>query len=350
MHASPLRKEDVESYLNGRLSSLGLEGSHMAVEEITENTQVNYVFKASIENGTARKTLYLKQATPKLKAKGWPFPVERIRYEALTLQKFKNLLGRGVVPDVIFYDDDKHVLVLSDIRQKGVLLIDEFEKGRVHPQTAPRFGALLGMLHGKSFGTTDTIRPPDDEIWMKDFIYDFKTSGAAKFAESEVKELIEESESVTKCFLGVDFADKNIFVDGSEVRFCDFEGVFRGDPAFDVGHVLAHYLLQAENNPLLLSEVSKFFHQFMKHYRVQMETLNVPCEYLTGVDQRSARYIGVFMLHRSHGKSPYKFFKPGIEEKIKDDSLILIRSKPTSPENALEILSLTSMTDGEKLR
>lgn len=330
-------KEKVIPVLN--LKNLNI----ISVKEIEENTQVNYVYEVVFEQSGSQFKIYLKQATGKIKIKRWDFPINRIQYEVIALKKFRQILGEQVVPEVILFDIEKHLLVMSDIRgANGKLLIDEFAEGKIHPETGNSFGNLVGKLHGKTFGTKETIRTFEDENWIKNFIYNFKTVGAVKFKEVEVKQLIDESEALCeKCILGVDFADKNIFVERGDVRFCDFEAVFLGDPAFDVGHVLAHYLLQLENDASLLDDICWFFKDFMKNYRSEMKRNNVPDTYIDKLDQRTVKYIGVFMLHRSHGKSPYIFFKAGIEEFIKEDSIKLIEGSFGTPEMIFEKMNFT---------
>src|SRR5215213_6359380 len=122
---SLITNENIRAYTESYVVPLLQPGTKFAgYEEIVENTRVNYVFRIDVNNNNTSSVFYLKQATERLKANGVEFPIDRVKYEGISLRKLKDLLGEGVVPEVLSYDDKNHILVLSDTRKGGSLLID----------------------------------------------------------------------------------------------------------------------------------------------------------------------------------------------------------------------------------
>lgn len=306
-------------------------------EEITENTNVNFIFKIRISSDEKEKILFLKQARNYTKKSGQKFNPERIFYEFKALIKFEKILGKDIVPHVYFFDHDNYVMIMSDIKDGGELLDDIFNQGDLCIRVALRYGSTVGKLHSATYDLEETIRDVQAEREVKKFMLEiFKTAGARKFDEKAVNELLHDSSEVKTSILGVDFTSKNIFVIGNDIRFFDFEGVFRGDPAFDIGHALSDYFLRAENSPNLWNDVLIVINDFIKGYRRSFDIVNDDWKNL---EKRAVKYLGMFMLHRSDGISKFRFLSESAKKKIRKHAVYFLRGKIDSFLSAYKLTS-----------
>jgi len=110
-------KLDVDN-ITEYLKSLGLfnrvDWKSMKVEEVTEYTNVNYVFAADLNSPQYRR-IYLKQAFDHVKIRpDFPAPIERQKYEKLSIDYLQRF-WQGRIPEVIHYDERNDVLILTDI-------------------------------------------------------------------------------------------------------------------------------------------------------------------------------------------------------------------------------------------
>lgn len=303
------------------------------ITEIEENTNVNYIFRLEFGEEYDNKILFLKQARHYIKKNQQEYSAERIYYEYKALLKFEQILGEGVVPHVYFFDHSNYVLVMSDIEKDGKLFENLLNKGDMCARIARSYGTYVGKLHKSTYNKTDSIRDPEAEKDIKKFMLGFfKTNGARKFDEEAVETLLAESSREKSAILGVDFTSKNIFVEDEKIRFFDFEGVFRGDPAFDIAHALSDVFLRAENDNRYWEEVEAFVSLFLEGYRdsFQLDTVS-----WGKIEFRAVKYLGLFMLHRTDGISKFRFLSESAKEKIRKHALAFLKGKHENYKDAI---------------
>ena len=111
------------------LVNIGISTKVVSVLEITKHTNVNFVFQVKFVDQTV---YYLKQAFSYVKiAPDFKAPIDRQYYEYKALIFLKSY-WKGRIPEIIFYDKNNDILVLTDIGKDSKLLAEEFEWGHLH--------------------------------------------------------------------------------------------------------------------------------------------------------------------------------------------------------------------------
>ncbi len=287
------------------------------------------------------KVWFLKQARPYVKIKpDLPFSSTRNFYEYKSIKLLREIWGPNVVPEVLYYDKGNFVMIMKDLKGKGEVLARELKRGIVRPEIGEGLGTLMGILQGKTFGKDIIIRNRKEDQEMREFNYDFRTAGAKKFAPKEVEEIITESKEAKRALIIADPASKNIFVEDNRVRLFDFEGVHMGDPAWDVGFILGHFLLEAGHRPEVREAVNRLVRNFVTNYRQKMMDYGINQEELRGIEKRAVKFMGVTILHRiaggvGKGRKVYTSYIGGNRlENLENIALQLLKGKINTPEEA----------------
>ncbi|MSU74955.1 MAG: aminoglycoside phosphotransferase family protein [Candidatus Magasanikbacteria bacterium] len=296
-----LTSKNVKKYVNSRQSDLPFTYKGISqIEEITEETYVNWIFRVVFKTATGPLVVYLRQSRNFVKKKPeYKLPAERIAYEEKILGTLQQLVP-GVVPEVIYFDATNNVLWLADIKQGCPLLVKELVAGRVHPEAAAYFGKIVATIHGKTFGIKHSVVRGSASLNKAavDFHLGMRLAPAIKMFPSEAKKFLAESQKASTCLVLGDLASKNIFVDGDKVRFLDLERSFIGDPAFDSAFLFCHFLLEVP--PRSLSQSIKFVKQFVVSY---LRTIGkyIPKSKANQLEKRISKFLGITILYRLFG-------------------------------------------------
>lgn len=309
------------------------------VSEVTEYTNVNFVFSVLLRSLRYKK-VYIKQAFGFVKIKpDFPAPIGRQRFEKLSIDYLQQY-WKGRIPEVVHYDADNNILIITDVGEGAKLLVDEVKNGRLHFEIGPDLGLMMAELHAPTFDKdTYPVRGKKANKEHIDFIFDFRLGGSRKTLPEETEKLFQDSLKAKKSLIYADWATKNVFVSESKVRLVDFENLVRFDPAFDIGYALAHWVLDVSKENR--SEMVEFFKDFEQSYTEKWESSYE--KDLEGILARATRYLGAMMLHRLAGvKSTMR-----MEEYLAKEVPLLEIAKQllcggfSSPSLALEKISLT---------
>lgn len=296
-----LTTKNVKKYVNGRRRDLPFTFQRIVtVEEITEETYVNWIFRIAFKTVTGPLVVYLRQSRDFVKKKPeYKLPAERIAYEEKILGTIQKLVP-GVVPEIIHFDSKNNVLWLSDIKQDCPLLVKELIKGRPHPETAAYFAKIIATIHGKTFGIKHAAVRGSAALNRAavDFHLGMRLAPALKMFPVETKKFLAESRRAPTCLVMGDLASKNIFVDGSKIRFLDLERSFIGDPAFDLAFLFCHYLLEVP--PRAFAQSLLFIKKFVAVY---LQTIRhyIPSSEFTKLHKRISKFVGITILYRIYG-------------------------------------------------
>jgi len=296
-----INKENGINYLNKtlpKIAGIGNDYQIISFDEITEETYVNYIFKAEIQIGNKRRVFYLRQTRDHVKTKPEKkLEPDRILFDVkihLLLSKIKN----GIIPEVLYLDKENNVAVLSDIKRGAPLLVKELINGRAHPQTGKYFGKILGDFHS---GTVDIphskVRGSNEENEKAiDFHLGMRLEPALTDYPVETKQLLKESRESEHCLVMGDLASKNIFIDHNKVRFLDLERAFVWDAAFDLAFLFCHYLIEIK--PEKITDSLKFIQNFMDSYLLERKFSGKKA---AEFQNRVIRYLGITILYRLFG-------------------------------------------------
>jgi 5-methylthioribose kinase len=212
----------------------------------------------TLDGGVSNRTVWvkrknkqdwiLKQALEKLRVKvDWFSAPERIHREAAGLRWFTKIIPEHV-PEFIFEDDDDHILAMSAIPQphenwKTVLL-----KGQTQLDHAILFGQLLAKIHNAvddypSISTEFADRKFFEELRLEPY-YSY-TATQVPEAEAMLTQLIDDTRQRQLSLVHGDYSPKNVLIYNDSLYILDYEVIHFGDPAFDVGFSMTHFLSKA---------------------------------------------------------------------------------------------------------
>ncbi|MBT4735543.1 MAG: phosphotransferase [Candidatus Marinimicrobia bacterium] len=302
-----------------------------SVKEVTKYTNASFVYRASCLTSQGRKVLYLKQSDEFVKRnREISVEPERVVIENEKIKVLEIILGKNLVPHVLYVDYQNYVLVMEDIQGKKKILIEEFAKDKVYPQLAEKFGNFFGTLHGKTYNTLPVF---NDTAWQKR-IYSLWTGwlmfGAKKHISKDIiNKFINQSEKSTKALIWGDPVNRNIFVDRSSFSVLDFDFAMHHDPALDNGIFLAQWVIKSlEGKEKATKDCRYFVRYFVRSYIKTMKSLGVPEKEVRGIIKRTVVWTGAYMVSRTDGKSGSYYKKwPKWENKIREIGIALVTGK-----------------------
>lgn len=298
-----LNKQNIGEYVDSLLTQIpsfsGKDLTVSNVDEITEQTYVNYIFRATLEDEKPFD-IYLRQSRDHVKAApDKKVEADRVAYEAKILNLLCDIIP-DLVPEVLHLDKANNVVILSDIRRGCPLLVNELVDGRTHPDTGSFFGDAIAKIHGETYGIPNrkvrgSKKANED---AESFHLGMRLEPGLKMEKDAVESLLKEGKTARSCLVLGDLASKNIFPDGSEVRFLDLERSFIGDPAFDPAFLFCHYLIEVK--PENLTESIRFIQNFMDAYKKRAQRYMTQ-EEINCFENRVVRYLGITILYRLFG-------------------------------------------------
>jgi tRNA A-37 threonylcarbamoyl transferase component Bud32 len=273
----------------------------------------------------------LKQALRKLRVNAdWFSSPDRIRVEAKALRWLNRSAPPGTTPGFVFEDLENHLMAMQAIPEghqnwKSVLL-----SGRIIPDHFEQFGLLLGTIHrhssesaleiSKEFANTayfESLRLEPYYLYAAHNIAE-----AAGFLNSLARETLHHKDSLVHG----DFSPKNTLIYHNKLILLDYEVVHFGDPAFDVGFALTHFLSKAHHLPEVSGRLASAAELFWHAYSEEIMNLKWGCF----VEARVVRHTLGCLLARVAGKSPLEYLTPYERERQLGVVLALILRPPTT--------------------
>lgn len=301
--ASPLVELDEQNladYLLGRglldrrdgVAVRSLSGGYINNVFRVESAGRVYVVKQSF--GAARRTI--------LRA-----DIGRGLMEVGAMKAIKNLLGvNAPIPTILDDDPDSYVSIMTPAPDDAVLYDTELLAGRFHPGTGRLLGTYAACLHEATGGSPEIARDFRDN---PGFALRDQSIRSAAAANPDLAPLIEtmlrRNSDEARVLVDADITPKNVLVHAGGITKLDFECAQWGHPAFDVGIVLAHFVLLGFARPAsrgaLLAEGRGCYEGYAS---IRAEARSP--EFVSDV----ARYAGVMMLGRADGDFVFDYLVP----------------------------------------
>lgn len=267
----PLTTSDVAAHLAGNdavSEVLGPDSDQWRVEEIGDGN-LNLVFRVAGSAGT----VIVKQALPYLRARGekWKLPLSRAFFESQALQR-QAVRAPGLTPVVLHYDPD-FALTVMEYLAPHIILRKGLVQGHRYPNVARDLGLFLAqtLFRGSDFSLDATQKRADTALfagndalcavtearvftepyidaelnrWTRPqldaTITRIRNDGAMKTAVNEMKTIFM---TRTESLLHGDLHSGSVMVTVDDTRVIDPEFAFYGPMSFDVGALLANYLI-----------------------------------------------------------------------------------------------------------
>ena len=282
-------------------------------------------------------SIVVKQAREQLKsATEWKSDPRRIRQEALAMEWLCRWTPAGSIPRLLFLDTDNHILAMEAVPQPHKewkkLLLD----GQIDLNHFARFGELLAAIHRGSCLERREVEPVfrDQSFFFSLRLepYYLYTASREPIAAVFLRELVEETQARRFAFVHGDYSPKNVLVRGHQLILLDHEVANFGEPTFDVGFGLTHFLSKALHLARARERLRAGAHQFWRAYRHDLPALPE----FSDVSERAVRHTLGCLLARVSGKSLLEYMTP--QERDKQRAIVLgcMEDIPSSIEELID--------------
>ncbi len=273
----------------------------------------------------------LKQALPKLRVPvDWFSSPARIGREALGLHWLGRLLPSGAVPRFLFEDPKHHLLAMTAVPEphenwKVALLAGRLDAGLVR-----QCAGLLAAIHREAATRTDELKPIFAD---RAFFESLRLEPYFGYAATQVpaaagflQRLIAETRACALTLVHGDFSPKNLLVHRGRLVLLDHEVIHWGDPTFDVGFVLTHFLSKANHRSAQRGAFAEAAQALWQTYRAEVGQLAASPDF----EPRAARQTLGCLLARVAGRSPLEYLEAAERAAQRDAVLILADAPPTT--------------------
>src|SRR5271156_455568 len=250
----------------------------------------------------------LKQALAKLRVDvDWFSDPERIGVEAKATRWLNVLAPKDTTPLFVFEDMTNHLMAMEAIPEESECWKSVLLSGRIASNHFEQFGRLLGTIHRRSSEAGSEICTVfGDLTYFKSlrlepyYLYAAeKAPTAAGFLNALVEETIHHRDSLVHG----DFSPKNTLIYRGKLILLDYEVVHFGDPGFDVGFALTHFLSKANHLRSERCRIGAAAALFWNVYRREIDSL----EWSHTLERRAVRHTLACLLARVIGKSPLEY-------------------------------------------
>ena len=272
----------------------------------------------------------VKQALEKLRVKeDWFSDPQRIHHEAEGLRTLQKLTRPGAVPKFIFEDHEQHILIMEAVAEphenyKSLLLSAAPEERHVI-----EFATLLADIHSNAVKAGRLSELFDNSCYFEnlrlDPYYAFSARqlpAAAPFLDT----LIKQTKARKLTLVHGDYSPKNILICNERLVLLDHEVIHIGDPAFDVGFAMAHFLSKANFRKHCRQEFGEAARLFWNTYFADVQAAPWSSRL---ADHCIANSLGC-LLARVIGKSPLEYLNDTQRALQLNITMNLINDAPAS--------------------
>jgi aminoglycoside phosphotransferase (APT) family kinase protein len=250
----------------------------------------------------------VKQALAKLRvAVDWFSDPRRIEREALGLRHLAELAPPGTITSLVFEDPPHHLLAMQAVPRPHENWKTMLLGGRVDPAHVEQFGRLLGTIHRRAWERRVELASVFGDRSFYESLrvepYYRYTGRQAPEAHAFLKALIFESGMRQHTLVHGDYSPKNVLVRDSSLVLLDHEVIHFGDPAFDLGFSLTHFLSKGH---VLAAHRAAFLDAAKRYWRTYLDALG-DVRWLTDLEEFVVRHTLGCMLARVAGRSPLEY-------------------------------------------
>ena len=283
----------------------------------------------TLQGGVSNRTVWVqhqrqddwvvKQALDKLRVQvDWFSDPERIQREAAGLRWLGEIIPDHV-PQFIFADENEHILAMSAVPHphqnwKSLLL-----QGKTSIPFARKFGELLALIHNAVFHHEELSGVFADRRFFEELrlepYYSYPMSQVPK-ARAFLEQLVADTRRRRLALVHGDYSPKNVLIHRNSLVLLDFEVIHFGDPAFDIGFAMTHFLSKAhflfKYRESFLAKAHAIWHEYMATLRGELADRMEPS---------SVRHTLACLLARVAGRSPLEYL--GVEHRCRQQQIVL---------------------------
>jgi aminoglycoside phosphotransferase (APT) family kinase protein len=279
----------------------------------------------------------LKQALAKLRVQvDWFSPPERVHREALGMRWLAQLAPTGTITPFIFEDFAHHILAMGTVPQphqnwKALLLA-----GQIEPDHVAQFARLLGSIHRLSNERLAEIEPLFGDRGYFESLrlepYYAYTATQVEPAASFLADLLGETRAHRETIVHGDYSPKNVLVHNGRLVLLDHEVIHVGDPGFDLGFSMTHFLSKAHHLPAKRSQFAAATADYWRIYKE--EAGNAP--WSNELEARAVRHTLGCLLARVAGRSTLEYLDAEERARQREAVLRLIAAPPATVDGLIE--------------
>jgi 5-methylthioribose kinase len=285
------------------------------------------------------KAWVLKQALAKLRvAEDWFCDPQRIHREALGLAWLERLTPPGSIPSLLFEDETCHLLAMRAVPRPHENWKNRLLAGEVQREHVTQFGQLLGIIHREAHRRREEIAPLfADRRFFESLrlepYYQFTAQRHREVAHF-LSDLMAETLATRLTLVHGDYSPKNVLLRDGQLVLLDHEVIHFGDPAFDLGFGLTHFLSKAHHLPQHRSAFMESAHCFWQTYERTVGELVHGAE----LEARVVRHTLACMLARVDGRSPLEYLTEAQRNRQRQITLSLMPQPPRCLSELLPLL------------
>ena len=277
------------------------------------------------------ETWVVKQALPKLRVEvDWFSDPERIHREALGMSWLERLAPPGTITPLLFEDRENHLLAMEAVPEPHENWKEMLLEGRLETDHVEQFAGLLGTVHRGGYEHRDEAAKV---FYDRSFFESLRLEPYYGYSAEQVPEaanflraLIEETRSHRDTLVHGDYSPKNVLVREERLILLDHEVIHFGDPAFDLGFSLTHFLSKANH---LASQQDDFANAAWLHWATYHEEVgNLP--WVQDLEERVVRHTLGCLLARVDGRSPLEYLDEEEASHQRESVLALLHDPPAS--------------------
>jgi 5-methylthioribose kinase len=257
----------------------------------------NFVYRLDTDKGQ----FYLKQRPTYIKTRPEiPRNPQDVADEIHAYELLSGVMPKGSVPQLVHVDRKECLFITSAAKNEGTVLSEAIASGKYEVHSGELVGELLASLHGKTLGSELIIRDNEREKQFYDRQYQWLVRDLPYKNESVRQQTLAKTLQIAaspKALIWGDLSPKNIVLSNDSVAFVDLETVHKGDPAFDLGYILGHILLEG-----LKSGDTNGAHEFARSIQNKyQDTLRhyADTKLIAQVTADAILFAGTTMIHRT---------------------------------------------------
>ncbi len=282
----------------------------------------------------------IKQSLAKLRVDvDWYSDPARIHREALGIRWLEQLAPPATIPALLFEDHEQHLLGMDAVPQPHSNWKTVLMGGVVETDHVRQFGHLLGTIHRRaSERQTELATVFDDRSAFESLRVEPYYVYTASQVPASARFMAQLTESVRERRLTLvhgDFSPKNILVHAGRLVLLDHEVIHFGDPAFDLGFSLAHFLSKAHH---VDSHREEFTSAAVVYWEAYRHSLGTPL-WAAGLEEHAVRNTLGCLLARVAGRSRLEYLSGAERDRQREVVLGLMRETPRSITDLIQAFS-----------
>ncbi len=273
----------------------------------------------------------LKQALEKLRVSvDWFSDPERVHREALGLRWLRELAPPGSITPLVFEDHEHHLLAMEAVPEPHENWKTMLLEGQVRDEHVEQFGSLLGEVHRNAHERREELAPIfEDRSFFESLRlepYYGYTATQVPAAADFLHALVDDTRACRISLTHGDYSPKNILIHEGRLVLLDHEVIHFGDPAFDLGFSLTHFLSKAHHLPRRRAAFAKATNLYWWTYLGAVGE----ADWIGDLEPRAVRHTLGCLLGRVAGRSPLEYLDEEERLRQKEAVLALMSRTPTT--------------------